>query len=144
MFIQEVELFQRISSHIIDEIAELVTQESHPAGDVVFREGDVADFLYILEEGEINLIIQGEKRLFFPVDKTGSVLGWSSLVEPNRYTATAECVKESKIIKIDAERLMRVFQRHPAEGLTIMKRLAGVIAARLVKSYKEVVAGRKG
>jgi len=143
MFIQEVELFQRISSHIIDEIAELVTQESRPAGDVVFREGDVADFLYILEEGAINLVIRGEKRLFFPVDKTGSVLGWSSLVEPNRYTATAECVKESKIIKIDAERLMRVFQRHPSEGLTVMKRLAGVIAARLIQSYKEAVAGRK-
>jgi CRP-like cAMP-binding protein len=110
---------------------------------VVFREGDVADFLYILEEGAINLVIRGEKRLFFPVDKTGSVLGWSSLVEPNRYTATAECVKESKIIKIDAERLMRVFQRHPSEGLTVMKRLAGVIAARLIQSYKEAVAGRK-
>lgn len=142
MFFQEVELFQRISSHIIDEIAELVTEEGHPAGDVLFREGDVADFLYILEEGEINLVIPGAKRLSFPMNKTGSVLGWSSLVEPNRYTATAECVRESKLIKIDAERLMRVFQRHPAEGLTIMKRLAGVIAARLIQSYKEAVAGR--
>ena len=142
MFIQEVELFQKISSHIIDEVAELVTEEGYPAGDVLFREGDVADFLYILEEGEINLVISGEKRLSFPMNKVGAVFGWSSLVEPNRYTATAECVRESKVIKIDAERLMRVFQRHPAEGLTIMKRLAGVIAARLIQSYKEAVAGR--
>jgi hypothetical protein len=52
-------------------------------------------------------------------------------------------VKESKIIKIDAERLMRVFQRHPSEGLTVMKRLAGVISTRLVNSYKEIVSGGK-
>ena len=142
MFIQEVKLFQGIPSHMIGEISELVTQESHPAGYVLFREGDVADFLYILEEGEINLIIRGQEDFSFPMVKTGSVFGWSSLVEPNEYTATAECVKESKVLKIDAERLMRVFQRHPAESLIIMKRLAGVIATRLVKSYKEV-AGKK-
>ena len=139
MFIQEVELFKGIPSHIIDEIAELVTEESYPAGHVLFREGDFADYLYILEEGELDLTVKREKQLFFPVDKTGSVFGWSSLVEPNLYTAKAECVKESRVIKIDADRLMRVFQKHPAEGLTIMRRLAGVIATRLIKSYKEVI-----
>jgi len=139
MFIQEVELFKGIPSHIIDEIAEIVTEESHPAGHVLFREGDFADYLYILEEGELDLTIKKGKQLSFPVDKTGSVFGWSSLVEPNLYTAKAECVKESRVIKIDADRLMRVFQKHPAEGLTIMKRLAGVIATRLIKSYKEFI-----
>jgi CRP-like cAMP-binding protein len=139
MFIQEVELFKGIPSHIIDEIAELVTQESYPAGHVLFREGDFADYLYILEEGELDLTVKRDKQLSFSVDKTGSVFGWSSLVEPNLYTAKAECVKESRVIKIDADRLMRVFQKHPAEGLTIMKRLAGVIATRLIKSYKEVI-----
>ncbi|HVO68104.1 MAG TPA: cyclic nucleotide-binding domain-containing protein [Syntrophales bacterium] len=143
MFIREVELFQGIPSHIIDEIAKLVTQESYHIGDVIFREGEVAEFLYILEEGQIDLIITGQRLLSFPMDKTGSVFGWSSLVEPNRYTAMAECVKESKVIKIDAERLMRVFQRHPAEGLTIMRRLAGVIATRLVTSYKEVASKKE-
>jgi CRP-like cAMP-binding protein len=139
MFIQEVELFKGIPSHIIDEIAELVTQESHPAGHVLFREGDFADYLYILEEGDLDLTVKRDKQLSFSVDKTGSVFGWSSLVEPNLYTAKAECVKESSVIKIDADRLMRIFQKHPAEGLTIMKRLAGVIATRLIKSYKEVI-----
>jgi hypothetical protein len=38
---------------------------------------------------------------------------------------------------------MRVFQRHHAESLTIMKRLAGVISTRLVNSYKEIVSGGK-
>jgi CRP/FNR family transcriptional regulator, cyclic AMP receptor protein len=143
MFIQEVELFQGIPSHMLGEISELVIQESHPAGHIIFREGDVADFLFTLEEGEVNLIIQGQKVFSFPVIKAGSVFGWSSLVEPNRYTATAKCVRESKVLKIDAERLMRVFQRHPAEGMIIMKRLAGVIATRLLKSYKEFVANSK-
>jgi CRP-like cAMP-binding protein len=139
MFIQEVELFQGIPSHIIDEIAELITQESHKAGQVLFRDNDFADYLYILEEGEVNLTIPGDKHISFPVVTAGSVFGWSALVEPRRYTASSECVKDCKIIKIDADRLMRVFQMHPAEGLSIMRRLAGVITTRLLKSYQEIV-----
>lgn len=143
MFIQEVELFQGIPSHIIDEIAKLVIQEHHRAGHVLFHDDDFADYLYILEEGEIDLTITGDTQLTFPVDAAGSVFGWSSLVEPRRYTAASACVKDSKIIKIDADRLLRVFQMHPTEGLTIMRRLAGVIAMRLLKCYQQMVALKK-
>jgi CRP-like cAMP-binding protein len=109
----------------------------------LFKEGDFADYLYILEEGKIELAIKGDKQLSFSMDKTGSIFGWSALVEPRRYTATAECAKESKVIKVDADRLMRTFQKHPAEGLAIMRRLAGVVAERLMKSYQELIIARK-
>ena len=137
MFVREIELFNGIASHIIDEIAELATEETFPLGHVLFRKGDVADYLYILEEGAVNIVIQEQGHISFPVNQLGRVLGWSALVEPNRYTATAECVKDSKVIKIDGGRLMRILEKHPREGMTIMRRLAGVIATRLVKSYQE-------
>jgi CRP-like cAMP-binding protein len=143
MFVREIELFNEIASHIIDEIAELGTEETFPSGHVLFQKGDLADYLYILEEGAVNITIQGLKHISFPVNQPGQVLGWSALVEPNRYTATAECVQDSKVIKIDGGRLMRILEKHPREGMTIMRRLAGVIATRLVKSYQEVVAAQR-
>jgi len=132
MIFQEVEIFKEIPSYIMDEIAELLSQEIFSAGSQVVREGNFADFFYILEDGEI--VIQSEGRPSLPVNKAGSVIGWSALVEPRRYTATAVCKRESKVIKIDGDRLMRVLEKHPAEGLRIMRRLAGVIASRLVQS----------
>lgn len=138
MFIREVELFKGVPSHIIDEIADLVAEEVYPVGHVVFRRGDFADSLYILEEGMIDLVIQGKESITFHLNRSGYVFGWSSLVEPNRYTAMAECMKESKVIKLDGDRLMRIFEKHPAEGLTIMKRLAGVIGSRLDMIYQQI------
>jgi CRP-like cAMP-binding protein len=138
MFIREVELFQQIPSHIIDEIAQFATEESYSVEQVLFREGDFADYLYILEDGQIAVTLPGKETITFPVDDTGSVFGWSALVEPRRYTATAECTMESKVIKIDGERLLRLFERHPNEGLMIMRRLAGVIGTRLVQSYRRM------
>ena len=41
------------------------------------------------------------------------------------------------------DRLMQIFEKHPAEGLRVMRRLAGVIASRLVKSYHEILTSRK-
>ena len=142
MFIKEAELFKGIASHIIDEVAELGTEEIFPAGHVLFQKGDSADFLYILEEGEIDITIEGQKRISFQVNQPAHVFGWSALVEPNQYTATAECVKESKVIKLDGDGLMRLFEKHPSEGLKVMKRLAGVIATRLVSAYEEVIASQ--
>jgi CRP-like cAMP-binding protein len=139
MFVREIELFNGIASHIIDEIAEVATEETFPSGHVLFRKGDVADHLYILEDGAVNLTIHGQGQISFPLNQLGQVLDWSTLVEPNRHTATAEWVKDSKIIKIDAGFLMRILEKHPREGMAVMRRLAGVIAARLVKSHQEVI-----
>lgn len=143
MFVREIELFNGISSHIIDEIAEVATEATFPSGHILFRKGDLADYLYILEEGAVNITVEGPARISFSLNQLGQVLGWSALVEPNRYTATGECVKDSKVIKIDGERLMRILERHPREGMTIMRRLAGVIATRLVKSYQKVISSQR-
>jgi len=140
MFVEEVQLFQRIPSHIVDEIAGIATEETFPEGSIIIQQGDNADFLYILEKGAIHITIQGKESISFSVNETGSVLGWSSLVEPRKYTATAKCVKESDVIKIDGDRLLRIFKNHPEEGLTIVMRLGGVIASRLLKCYQQLTA----
>jgi CRP-like cAMP-binding protein len=143
MIIQEILLFQGVPSHIMDEIARLAAEEHYSEGAVVFKEGGMADFLYILEEGELELIVQETAGVAFPVDKPGLVFGWSALIEPRRYTATARCKKDSKVIKIDGDRLMRILENHPGEGLKVMRHLSSVIASRLMKSYGELSAAHK-
>jgi len=143
MFIRETDLFSELPSHIIDEIASLAVEEMFPAGQVLFRRGDLAESLYILEEGAVDITISEGGLVSFPLTSSGDVFGWSALVEPNRYTASAECMKESKVIRIDGARLMRVFEKHPAEGLHVMRRLCGVIASRLSESYKALMSARE-
>lgn len=143
MFIRETDLFSGLASHIIDEVASEAVEETFPAGHVLFRRGETADSLYILEEGAVDITISEGGLVSFPLTSSGDVFGWSALVEPNRYTATAECMKDSKVLRIDGGRLMRLFERHPAEGLRVMRRLCGVIASRLSESYKALMSARE-
>ena len=138
MFIKEVELFHGIPSHIIDEIAGLAIEESYPAGIVIFEAGDFAESLFILEEGWVELYYRtkGKGSIAFIVDEPGNIFGWSALVDPNRYTASAKCVLESRVIRLDGIQLMHVFERHPHQGFLVMRRLAGVIASRFKAEYQ--------
>ena len=74
MFIQEAELFKGIASHIIDEVAEIISEDTFPSGHVIVEKGDFTDCLYMLEEGEINITIQGRKRISFQVNSRGKYL----------------------------------------------------------------------
>jgi CRP-like cAMP-binding protein len=136
MIVQEVDLFRRIPSHVIDEIASLAEEMQPAAGTVLFREGDFAEKLYVLVGGRVDLTVGAERTITFPVEREQSVFGWSALVEPRRYTATATCAGDTTVLCIDGDRLMRVFAKHPQEGLIVMQRLAGVIAQRLQASYR--------
>lgn len=143
MYIRESELFKGMPEHIQAEISDISKEEVLTEGQVIFKKGDAADFLFILEEGLVELAVQGEERLIFTVDEFDAVFGWSALVEPREYTATAKCKKNSRVVKIDGGRLMRIFQNHPAEGLAVMSRLAGVVAGRLMTCYDELTKSEK-
>lgn len=143
MFIREAELFKGMPEHVHNEISEISQREVLNEGHVLFSQGETADYLYILEEGLIEITIQGEERMTFAVDEFDSVFGWSALVEPKKYTATSKCRKNSKVIKIDGDRLMRIFQKHPVEGLNVMRRLAGIVAGRLLGCYDELTKSER-
>lgn len=143
MIISEVELFKELGTDFMSEVADLAQEETWPADKEVFTRGASADHLYVLVEGSINLFIKDAGSLNFSVDSPGDVFGWSSLVEPKKYTASAQCYEESKVLKIDGTRLEHIFERHPNEAYKVMKRLAGVIAERLKLSYEDHLRSRE-
>lgn len=135
MFLEQVELFEGIAPRIIYEISDCAEEQIFDTGQVLFKKGDFAEYLYILVEGGIDLTIEGQVHMSFPVNKPGEVFGWSALVEPHLYTAKAESASKSKVLTIKGERLTEIFQKYPSEALTVMKRLAKIAATRPVGKF---------
>jgi len=140
MFIQDIDLFSGLPSDMMDEISKLFIEKVYPAGGVLFRRGESAEALFILKDGWVDISIGGKGHTSFLVNCSGDVFGWSALLEPRQHRSSATCVKESKVIKINGDRLVQIFERHPAEGLRVLRRLAGIIASRLVSSYEAALA----
>ena len=144
MFIKEIDLFEGMSQGFIDEIAKIMVEESCNKGSFLFREGEPADNFYVLEEGGVRLTIGEEGHITYTINTSGDSFGWSSLVDRDVYTASAECNEPTKVIKIEKEKLRRIFDKHQFSGLMFYKRLARIIGERLINNYNTLLSAYKG
>lgn len=142
MNIEESLLFHELDPGFMNEIAKMAIEESYSSDQVIFNRGDSAENLYIMVDGHVTLFIEEGGSINFTVDDPGEVFGWSALVEPNVYTASARCYEDSTILRIEATSLEHVFERFPKEAYLVMKRLSGVIGQRLVNSYEDHLRSR--
>jgi len=138
MIIQEVELFDGFSEEMEEDLVKIMESISCNSGDVIFKKGDPADNLYLLQTGAITLKVAGTKTMTLLAVRKGEVVGWSSLAGRDTYSATAECTEPSKLIKINKEALDKVLRRYPSYGLLFYKRLAGVIGERVIHAYQMI------
>jgi CRP-like cAMP-binding protein len=142
MHVAESILFKGLSQDFMREISDLAEDRNFKENQIIFNRGDSADYLYFLIQGHVNVFIQEGGSLNFTVDESGEVFGWSALVDPNIYTASAQCFEDTTVLRIDATRLEHVFDRFPKEAYRVMKRLAGVIGQRLAASYEDHLRSR--
>lgn len=136
--IQESELFKGVSQRVISEIAKSSEEVTCRENSVIFNGGDQAEYLYELLEGRVDILMPEKDVVHLKATETGQIFGWSALVEPYIYTATARCVSDTKLIKISKDAIETAIKRHPEEGLAILQHLTGIIAKRLRKAYKYI------
>jgi CRP-like cAMP-binding protein len=142
VFIKEIDLFKGMGVEIIDEIFKISVVEYYKKDDILFKQGDPAHDFYLLEEGEIRLTIGEEGQIGFTMNP-GDAFGWSSLAGRDVYTATAECKLPCKLIKIEIDKLDRIFEKYPDNGLIFFKGVAKLIGERLIRAYDMVLSAQK-
>ncbi|ASV73627.1 cAMP-binding protein - catabolite gene activator and regulatory subunit of cAMP-dependent protein kinase [Thermogutta terrifontis] len=134
--------FAKISEESLKEIAMMAEERSYPAGLQLFNEGDPADYLNIIVEGEVQIQYQlgnGEKRT---VDTLvpGDILVWSALIEPYRTTAIGTTSKPTKVIAIKAKPLRELCDRDPMVGYQLTREIAKLLAHRLESARVQLAA----
>ena len=81
MIVEEIDLFKGIDPDIMEKIVNICTEENYAQDTVLFKRGEEANRLYILEEGTVKLVIENAGTINFLLDEPGELFGWSSLVE---------------------------------------------------------------
>ena len=141
MLINQTDLARGMSWEFTNEVYDITTTESFTEGDFIFREGDHAEYFYVLLEGRVRLSMGETGKVVYVVDRPGETFGWSSLVGRDVYSASAECVLASKLFRIDKEEFEKILEKKPADGMTFFRRLAGILGERLISIYDTLVLG---
>ena len=142
--IREIDIFRGIEHEVMEEIAKACKEVNYPKGTIIFKRGENAEYLYLLIDGSINLLIENGGSIRYTFSEQGFIFGWSAILDNARYTASAECGTDVKAYKIDGDILHRIFSQFPKAGCEILKRLAAKIAERLNMVYRDLLLARAG
>ncbi len=91
------------------------------AGQKVFSEGDDGDRMYVVVEGEVNLMVHGTH---VETLEHGGMFGEMALLGKEPRTATAVAHTDCKLAAIDAKRFMFLIQQTPFFALQLMRVMA--------------------
>jgi CRP/FNR family cyclic AMP-dependent transcriptional regulator len=133
--LRKIPWFKELKPELLQKLTEIAHLRHMKNGEILFREGDKEDYLYIVVEGRVALDIfiphRGKTRIYTadPMD----VFGWSSVTPTiHQRTAGAVCVLDGSIIGIDADKLRRACDEDHDLGYLVMRRLANIVASRLL------------
>lgn len=139
----EFDLFRDVSKDALKEVAAICESIKIKKDDFVFREGEKADKLHLLISGSIalrvNLTSRPDSVTVSFISRPHQTLGWSGVVEPNHYTASALCEEDSELLAIPSEKFMKILEKYPEVGYKIMLRITSVISDRLRNSRQALL-----
>lgn len=124
---------QGLDPSLVETLSDHAQERSYAPGDLLLRDGEVADGFFLIFHGKVALEVSAPDRgrLTIQTIGPGEVLGWSWLAPPFRWQLDARALKTVRAIVLDAEVLRRTFEELPEAGYRFLRRLLPVIAQRL-------------
>ena len=131
------QLFKGLDDSELAKIAELCSERAMVQGETVFSEGKRAGNLRLCRSGKVDILMwvrePWNKHVVVHRAEAGEAFGWSALVAPYTYTASAECVEAGEEIRISGSALLDLFEQNPRIGFVVMSNLSSDISARLTQ-----------
>ncbi len=133
---EQSELLKNFAAEEVQWVLALGTRIALPSGASLFKLGDPAERLFLIERGRIRLTlpmqVRGSEEDVVVEERTaGQTVGWSALIPPHKFTLTATAPLETEVIALSREELSKHFAAHPIVGYKFTLNLAVVIGHRL-------------
>ncbi|MBW6464998.1 MAG: cyclic nucleotide-binding domain-containing protein [Brevefilum sp.] len=133
--IKSIPWFLDLSPESIQRLSATANVLTFDQGTILFNEGEQHPYLYIVLEGKIRLesFVPGRGSLPLLTAESLDVISWSSLTPVVRQkTSTARVIAPSRLLAFHADSLMECCEADCDLGFVIMRRLANIVASRLL------------
>ncbi|MFO8036423.1 MAG: Crp/Fnr family transcriptional regulator [Anaerolineales bacterium] len=142
LFVDHLSLIEDLSEEQINLLRPLFKEVQFEAGEVIFSQGEDANYIYFVVEGEVAIRFKPDDGPLLTVSllEHGDVFGWSAAIGSRAYTSGAVCAKKGTFLRLEGKDLKNLCDKYPDTGILILDRLAGVIAQRLRGTHEQVMA----
>jgi len=135
-FLRSNPAFAGIPARDLEAVAAVAVEESHRPRDYVFMEGDAARWFYVVRAGHVKIVRHSKtgKDVVLELLGPGEVFGGVAVIERRPYPASAQATEPTVVLKIPAEPMIALAERHPA----FIKEMALMIGRRLRAAHDSV------
>jgi CRP/FNR family transcriptional regulator, cyclic AMP receptor protein len=126
-------LFRGLSQSGLDRIAAIAGEEAHKSGQLIFREGEHGDKLYLILDGKVRISRQlpgmGEEAL--AVLGPGEAFGEMSLIDDTPRSADALAHEDARLLVISREQFEDLLFVHKDLAYEILWNFVKTLSGRL-------------
>jgi CRP-like cAMP-binding protein len=147
--LKKISLFQDLEDAEIQQVVKCTTPRNFAAGEVILKEGETGDSLFIMCQGEVEitkaltLILEEdtpkEKVMVRLRAEDGVCFGEMALLENEARSATVTASTPCTLLELHQQEFLALVRENPGMGLKILLRLAQVLSRYLRKSNQDVI-----
>lgn len=135
--LQNIAIFGALSSATLDFLLHRAIEVECLQGDYFFKEGDVAQSIYVLERGEVAVLKRWEDRYYLLRElKAGACFGEMALMDMHPRSAGVRALCDAEAFKISSTALFELYQ-HDLEQFTLFQMNLGREVSRRLREADE-------
>jgi CRP-like cAMP-binding protein len=148
-FFRKIYLFQDLEDREIEQILGLTSPRQFPAGQVIIREGEPGDSMYIMVGGEVEITKQltlvldedtpKERVMIRLKAEDGVYFGEMSLLENAARSATVTALTDCSLLELSQKDFLKLVREDHAMGVKLLLKLAQLLSQHLRKTDQDVV-----
>ena len=135
-------LFSGLPEKTLSSIAGMLREERFNAGTLVIREGDPANFFYILRSGEMEVrkTIDREtgKHKTLAILEEGDIFGEMALFGEEVRAADVVTIRDCLLWRMDFKDFLKLLDAEPGTGIQLLKAMAVMLISRLKAVNQEL------
>jgi len=138
--LESIPLFQGVDYGILQLLEPLFEPYSCPAGTVIFEQGDLAHYLYLILDGSIEILYKPYDGPPITVTNLakGNIVGWSAAIGNSTYTSGAICKMDCQAIRMSGRDLHKLCAKEPEAGRIILNLLAESVSPRWEDAQSQI------
>jgi signal transduction histidine kinase len=138
--LRQIPLFADLSEEDLERLYSMAETVSIPAGQLVLREGDPGDSLYVVLEGELEVTKrQGSQDVLLALYDPGQFFGEMALLEQAPRSASVRTVQESRLLVISQAAFQSLLSCNPSAPLRILH----TVTSRLRSTESALIQNEK-
>ena len=141
--LSHIGLFSELTLPELTTVTRQLSFEDYSEGEVIFRQNDVSESLYIVVHGEVYVQRDGERIAELPA---GAHFGEMALLNQRPRSATVVAAKDTSLLRLTRDAFYQVVQQDHVVGVKFLWKLAQTLSLRLEDTFdtpEEIDTARK-